>query len=229
MKYFFFDLDGTLEDSRQDMVAAACSVRAALNLAARSFEQLVPHVNRGMRELYLNCFDEYCVSPTLGVDEEKLQRVEHLYTQQYGEHIADQTRLYDGVRDVLSMAKQQGRVAVITNKPEALSTRLLTQLDVIDCVDLVVGGDTCAEAKPSALPLRYALTQLGGELSRDVIFMVGDSQGDALAGHRLGVWTVWCQWGYLSQPPTQPPAQLTAATPYDLKEIFTSTSRPFST
>lgn len=220
MNFFFFDLDGTLEDSRLDMVAAAQHVRSQLNLAARTYEQLVPHVNRGMRELYINCFNDYCLKSDSVVDEDKLSEVESLYVKRYGSQIAVHTRLYSGIHDVLTQIKPNGRIAVITNKPEALSVRLLEALNVSHLVDLVVGGDTCSEAKPSALPLKHALVTLGGHAERDVVFMVGDSQGDALAGERAGVHSVWCAWGYQSSAPTQPAPKHIAITPQDLIEIF---------
>ncbi len=45
------DLDGTLEDSRADMVAAARKVRSALGLPVRADAQLAPWENAGMDRL----------------------------------------------------------------------------------------------------------------------------------------------------------------------------------
>ncbi|MEN9529977.1 MAG: hypothetical protein RI932_1850 [Pseudomonadota bacterium] len=223
MKFFFFDLDGTLEDSRKDMVAAAQAVRKQLNLTERGFDSLVPHVNRGMRELYVNCFDDHVMLPGGNLSEEKLAQVESLYVENYGRNIAVHTQLYTGIKEVLQKAKQMGRVAVITNKPEALSKKLLEALDVLGHVDLVVGGDTCSEAKPSPVPLRHALSALGGSPETDEVFMIGDSQGDAVAGSACGVATVWCAWGYQGQAPTNPAPLYSADKPSDLLEIFNRT------
>lgn len=220
--YFFFDLDGTLEDSRRDMVHAAQRVRSHLSLEPRSFDELVPHVNRGMRELYINCFRDFCLDASGEINEEKVSTVESLYVEHYGNEIAVHTQLYPGIREVLSQIKKHGRIAVITNKPESLSHRLLEALQLSHLIDLVVGGDTCPEAKPSAVPLQHALNQLGGTAERDAVFMIGDSQGDALAGARAGVHSVWCAWGYQSSAPTQPAPQHIATTPQDLIEIFES-------
>lgn len=222
MNYYFFDLDGTLEDSRQDMVRAAQKVRAKLGLPERNFDALVPHVNKGMRELYLNCFDDYVATSEGGISSEKLSQIEAFYVQQYGDHIAVHTVLYSGIREILQHAKKTGRTAVITNKPESLSKKLLESLGIAQFIDLVVGGDTCAEAKPSALPLQHALKTLGGSVESDRVFMIGDSQGDAKAGRDCGARAVWCAWGYQSQPPTQPAPHHVASTPKDLFEIFNS-------
>lgn len=217
MNFFFFDLDGTLEDSREDMVAAAQFVRKSLGLSFRDFQTLVPHVNRGMRELYLNCFDDFVVETgAQTIDENKLNQIQKLYEERYGEQIAERTQLYPGIREVLADARQRGRVAVITNKPEHLSVRLLKALDVDQWVDLVVGGDTCSEAKPSPVPLRFALERLGGQVTKDQVFMIGDSQGDARAGALFGATTIWCGWGYQAHQPTDPAPEKSFATPQDL-------------
>lgn len=221
MKFFFFDLDGTLEDSRKDMVAAAAHVRQSLGLTTREFSALVPHVNKGMRELYLNCFDDFINDARAPeAREEKILTVQKHYEQRYADFIAVETKLYAGIRTALEDARSLGRVAVITNKPEHLSIRLLESLGVLSLIDLVVGGDTCHEAKPSPVPLRFALEKLGGDIARDQVFMVGDSQGDARAGSLCGAQTVWCAWGYQSDAPTQPAPQHIAARPDDLRQIF---------
>ncbi len=221
MNFFFFDLDGTLEDSRKDMVSAALHVRSQLGLKPRDFDALVPHVNRGMRELYLNCFEDFIEQGSLPEEtEKKILQVQNLYEARYGEYIAVETRLYSGISAALEDAKSLGRLAVITNKPEHLSVRLLESLKILPLIDLVVGGDTCAEAKPSPVPLRYALETLGGALPRDNVFMIGDSQGDSRAGSLCGAQTVWCAWGYQASAPTDPAPLHIASTPQDLGKIF---------
>lgn len=220
MNFFFFDLDGTLEDSRNDMVASAQYVRAELGLLPRSFEELVPHVNKGMRELYLNCFNDYVTQNQGHIDTLKLAETERLYLRNYENNIAVHTKLYPGIENLLRSGQKYGRIAVITNKPESLSKKLLASLGIARFVDLVVGGDTCSEAKPSPVPLKYALDTLGGNRKTDNIFMIGDSQGDAKAGEAFGVATVWCGWGYQAQAPSQPPARYAAQSPHDLFEIL---------
>jgi phosphoglycolate phosphatase len=59
MNFFFFDLDGTLEDSRIDMANAVNMVRESVNLELRDVNVLKENVNKGMHELYMNCFDIY--------------------------------------------------------------------------------------------------------------------------------------------------------------------------
>src|SRR5262249_2953719 len=92
------DLDGTLEDSRADMVAAARKVRAALGLPPRIDAELVPFVNGGMDRLYRSCFDDYLAQ---GDGERRYLTVRDAYNAEYLAHVADETRLYAGIADAL--------------------------------------------------------------------------------------------------------------------------------
>src|SRR5688500_9803592 len=92
------DLDGTLEDSRSDMVAAARKVRAALDLPARADAELAPWVNAGMDRLYCACFDDYLAA---GEERQRYASVREAYEAEYLAHVADETRLYAGIAAAL--------------------------------------------------------------------------------------------------------------------------------
>ncbi|WDT80842.1 MAG: hypothetical protein MPW14_03405 [Candidatus Manganitrophus sp.] len=53
------DLDGTLEDSRRDMISVVHRLREALGLPRRTDDAILPWVNKGMEQLYRACFDDY--------------------------------------------------------------------------------------------------------------------------------------------------------------------------
>ncbi|MBI3622351.1 MAG: HAD hydrolase-like protein, partial [Nitrospirae bacterium] len=112
MRLIALDLDGTLEDSRRDMVAAARRVRAQLHLPARPDEALLPWVNKGMDQLYRACFDDY-----LQADDSRVADVRRLYEDDYFAHVAVDTRLYDGVAPAIGQLAAMGTLACVTNKP----------------------------------------------------------------------------------------------------------------
>lgn len=198
MTIIALDLDGTLEDSRADMVAAVQRVRADFGLPRRASEGFLEHVNRGMPHLYAHCFAEYLD----GDDGARLSAVRAAYTADYSAHIDDQTRLYDGIEEALGVLAEIGRLALVTNKPEALSDQLLRALGVRDFFGAVLGGDSCATAKPTPAPLAEAVRRLGGASD---VFMVGDSAGDVACGTAFGAKTIWCAWGYKDAPgPIEP-------------------------
>ena len=194
MNLFALDLDGTLEDSRQDMVEAILRVRSDLKLPRRPPEDFWAHVNRGMAHLYEVGFEE--IWRQSDDDDPYLEEVRQRFCRDYEANIANHTRLYDGIASALEALDHLGALAVVTNKPEHLSCALLEALGIRHFFQAIIGGDTCAEAKPSALPLAEATRRT--EASQTV--MIGDSGGDIRCARNFGCPIIWCAWGYNESP-----------------------------
>jgi phosphoglycolate phosphatase len=211
-RFIGLDLDGTLEDSRADMVAAARRVRAELGLPPREDALLRPHVNAGMEQLYRACFDDFLAG---GDAAARIADVQARYEADYLAHVADETRLYDGIDAALRALAPLGTLACITNKPERISRALLEVLGVGALFSTVVGGDTCAEAKPHPVMLRAAIERSGTRPER--VFMIGDSAADQKLAAAFGARFLWCAWGYVSALDV-PEADI-ARTPADLARL----------
>ncbi len=217
MKLIGLDLDGTLEDSRDDMVAAARRVRAQLALPVREDAALRPWVNAGMDQLYRQCFDDFlAVSADTGADRYRI--VQRAYDAEYLANVAVHTRLYEGVADALHALAELGTLACITNKPEQISRALLAELGVGALFATVVGGDSCADCKPNPIMLRSAAERCGLDPAHRPSFMIGDTAGDIKLGRAFGATTVWCAWGYSDGPGDTP--DHVASTPRELAQIL---------
>jgi len=214
MTLIALDLDGTLEDSRADMVAAVERVRAALGLPVRSASELRPFVNAGMDTLYRACFDDF-----LANGHARYEQVRAAYEADYLAHVADQTRLYEGIAEALASLAAHGRLACVTNKPERISRALLAALGVGARFAAVIGGDTCPHAKPNPIMLAAAVRAAGFEVEPDRAFMIGDTTADVHMGKAYGATTIWCAWGYADAPGEAPDFE--ARTPADLVELVT--------
>lgn len=212
MSLIGLDLDGTLEDSRADMAASVHRVRAGLGLAPRADEAVLPFVNRGMDALYRACFDDFLDGKDSGLEE-----IRNRYEDDYLANVARETRLYPGVREALEALAGLGRLAVVTNKPERISRRLLEALEVGAYFSAVVGGDSCSKPKPDPMVLEAAARLCGLKTGRDAAVMIGDSAGDIQMARAFGAAAVWCAWGYAEQPGLEPdriartPGELPAA------------------
>jgi phosphoglycolate phosphatase len=205
MTLIALDLDGTLVDSRADMTAAVHRTRKALGLPARTDEAVTPHVNKGMDQLYRACFDDHL---SAGGD---IEAIRGAYEADYLAHAADETRFYEGIPQALKDLSELGTLAVVTNKPEAVSRRLLDLLGAGELIRTIVGGDTCGVVKPDPLMLRTAAARTG---SSGPAAMIGDTAADIKMGRSFGARTVWCAWGYAAEPGETPDA--VAAAPKDL-------------
>lgn len=175
-----FDLDGTLIDSTADLVASGNWLRVREGLAALEPGRVTSYVGDGVEALVRRLLER----PEGGVQEDIEAFMHH-----YREHCLDATHLHTGVAATLEALQARGYVmAVVTNKPERVSRRILNGLGVEQRFGSVVGGDTCANKKPHPEPLLKACADLGIEPVRTL--MVGDSRVDVEAGHNAGMASV---------------------------------------
>lgn len=68
----------------------------------------------------------------------------------------------------------------------------------------MIGGDTCAAAKPDPLLLKEAAQRAGFDPKKGRAAMIGDTGADIKMGRAFGAVTVWCAWGYIDQPDEPP-------------------------
>ncbi|MBI4586411.1 MAG: HAD-IA family hydrolase [Planctomycetes bacterium] len=103
----------------------------------------------------------------------------------YAEHLLDHTVLYPGVAEALRRLRDRGAaLAVVSNKPQLHSDKILAGLGVRPFFQAVVGGDALPVTKPDPAPLLLALEILWGR--PETAWMVGDSGNDLLAGRKAG-------------------------------------------
>lgn len=187
-----FDLDGTLTDSVADLAAAANAMRARLGLPELPQEVVQSYVGDGISVLVHRALTG---DKTGQAEDALLEQGLDIFIRYYAEHIADATRTYPETETALAMLrKMELPLAVITNKSEVLSVKLLNELNIGQYFSLVVGGDTLPQRKPSPEPLRHAARVLGVEPEQ--MLMVGDSHNDMLAAKAAGCPCVGVEFGY---------------------------------
>jgi phosphoglycolate phosphatase len=186
---YLFDLDGTLIDTAGD-------IGAALNhaLTDAGFEGVTDALTRhwvghGARAL---------IEQALAAQSRSGAAVEPLvdaFIDYYQRNIADHSRPYPAVVEALDALRERGaRLAVVTNKREALTRPLLDALDLAGRFDCIVGGDTAARPKPAADPALLACRLL--DLQPGDVLFVGDSETDVACARAAGIDVVCVPDGY---------------------------------
>ncbi len=206
----FFDLDGTLEDSRQDMALSINRVRSAKSLAELPLEEARSLVNRGMDPLVQAAF------PEIIQNEVDLKRIRAQYEEDYLAHVTDHTALYPGIAEAVRALCEKGKLIVYTNKPERISRELLRRLGILECFAAIIGGDSFPESKPSPIPMRVTAERVGAS---GRAWMTGDTAADMNAALNFGAEAVWAAWGYIAEQP-EPRSRFKATSPADLTTII---------
>lgn len=183
-----FDLDGTLFDSAADIAEAVNRTLAELDYPPEEETLIRSWIGDGARVLIERALRH--AGSTLTVD-----AVMDGFMRHYGDCLLLHARLYPGVRDTLQALQAQGvPMALCTNKPQRFVQPLLQARGLDGCFAALVGGDTLAERKPSALPLLHLCAQFG--VAPRQALMVGDSAVDAQAAQAAGVPLVLVSYGY---------------------------------
>jgi len=175
------DLDGTLADTSDDLLAAANACFRAMgagDMLGTGDRLTAFHGGRAMLRLGFSRLD--------GVDE---ARVDDWYPRLlafYADAIDTHTRLYPGAVDAIEALRAAGHaVAVCTNKPAALAEDLLQRLGVRGMFGAMVGSDTLAVRKPDPAPYVLAVERAGGAVARSML--VGDTETDLKTARAAGV------------------------------------------
>ncbi len=88
---------------------------------------------------------------------------------------------------------------MVTNKHERFARPLIDALGLGTRAAVLVGGDTCARAKPFPDPLIFAAQRLQVDPSNALY--VGDDQRDVQAAHAAGMPVLVAGYGYLGDGP----------------------------
>ncbi len=190
-----FDLDGTLVDSNRDLAPALNHALATLRRAPIAPDATVKLIGGGARRML-----ERAVELTGGLPPpEDFEAAFAALLGHYEAHIADHTVPYPGCLETLDALAARGcRLAVVTNKVERLSVKLLEALGLAGRFDAIIGGDTLGpgRSKPAPDMIEAAIARCGG----GAFAMVGDSTFDVLAARNAGVPVVALSFGYNDVP-----------------------------
>ena len=192
MRLLIFDLDGTLVDSKQDLINSVNASRVFMGREVLPDALIASYVGRGAPALLRSAMGE-------DVAQEDVDRALEFFLGYYREHMLDFTRLYGGVAQSLDRLHAAGiPMAILTNKPVRFSELMIERLGLAQHFLRVYGGNSFEQKKPHPIGIETLLAETGA--ARDGSIMIGDSAVDIRTARNAGVMSCGVLYGF--QPET---------------------------
>ena len=183
-----FDLDGTLIDSKLDLANSVNAARAHLGLGALDLPAISECVGYGAPVLIRKALGDQA-------SEAQVARALTFFLEYYRHHALDSTRFYPGVRESLERLHAAGKhLAILTNKPEAISRRIVDGLRVGGLFFRVYGGDSFAAKKPDPGGIEQLMRE--ARAGHAATIMVGDTAVDVETARNAGVRACGVRFGF---------------------------------
>jgi phosphoglycolate phosphatase len=216
IRLLVFDLDGTLIDSRLDLIH---SINAMLRHFAR------PELPGELIATYVGDGAPALVQRALGdsIDEALFQSALDYFLGYYRIHKLDHTTVYAGVPEALthlaaSSNGMQRQMAILSNKPVNPSRDIVRALGLGDFFVQIYGGNSFATKKPDPLGVQTILDETGAAPAEAI--MIGDSSIDVLTGRNAGLWTCGVTYGFAPQTLKEAPPDVLVEAPHELGDLF---------
>ena len=222
IKLVIFDLDGTLIDSRLDLVH---SVNAAIRHIGK------PELPEHLIASYVGDGAPALIQRALGgetVDEALIRKGLEFFLTYYRDHKLDHTTVYEGIKAALSQVRNSGNgvprmMAVLTNKPVNPSRAIVEALGLKPFFSQVYGGNSFETKKPDPEGARKLLSESG--VGPEQAAIVGDSHTDIETGHNAGLWTVGVTYGFAPQTLMDAHPDVLVDTPAEVGAVFAENIR----
>jgi len=188
-----FDLDGTLVDSRPDIATAVNRLRAGLALPPLDLEAVGGLMGEGSRTLVRRALADAPAAVRAAANAD-FDRLHARYLEHYAAVCTVATRPYDGVEELLAGCTRRWPLALLTNKPIAMTRALVDHFGWGTLFRAVVGGDSLPYRKPDGRGLLGIAAGLA--VAPAATLLVGDSRIDAETAQAAGSAFIWVEWGY---------------------------------
>ena len=214
LKLLIFDLDGTLIDSRLDLIST-------VNAMLRKFDR--PELPGDVVASYVGDGAPMLVRRALGdpSDESLFKEALDFFLAYYRVHKLDHTHVYDGIKEALTSIadhKTSPKMAILSNKPVNPSRAIVEALGLSEFFVSVYGGNSFETKKPDPFGAHVLLKE--NQVKPDETVLIGDSSIDMLTARNAGLWSCGVTYGFAPQTLAIADPDVTIDHPHELAELF---------
>jgi len=186
VRALIFDLDGTLIDSKQDLIRSVNAMLVETGREPLHEDTVSSYIGHGAPRLVARALGN-------GATEEECERALRFFLAHYDAHKLDTTRAYPGVTEAL-LELRDFPMAVLTNKPVRASSKILEGLGLASFFRAAYGGNSFETKKPDPLGAKKILEELGAAPAQALI--VGDSEVDVQTARNTGTLAAAVNYGF---------------------------------
>lgn len=191
LKAVFFDLDGTLLDTADDLGHALNHVRREQGLDDLPQTVIRQEVSNGATALIKLGFGP--------LSDEALLPLRQRLLDMYLQHIALHTRPFDGIVELIqNLAEHNIAWGIVTNKPQIYTAELMRHFEFATPPCATVSPDHVGVGKPNPAALLYACR--AARCAPEEAIYVGDHLRDIQCGHNAGMPTIAVGYGFTADP-----------------------------
>jgi phosphoglycolate phosphatase len=198
VRALIFDLDGTLIDSRRDLIYSVNAMLLEMGREELHEDTISGYIGHGAPQLIGRALSD-------GATEEERERALKFFLGYYEEHKMDTTCAYPGVPEALERLREFP-MAILTNKPVRISRRILEALGLAKYFRSVYGGNSFETKKPDPLGAHTILREFSA--APHEAMLIGDSEVDVQTARNAGTLAAAVNYGFGTHDRVAHPADI---------------------
>ena len=187
IRLIIFDFDGTLGDTRRNIVTTMQMTIEELHLPNRSEEECAATIGLPLAGCFRTLFPD--------IQEELIPRCAETYRRFFNENLKTiHPEAFPGVVETLAILHQKGfKLTIASSRSRNSLTELTRKMGIADYISYILGADDVKEAKPKPEPVLKTLADMHFDAGEALV--VGDMAVDILMGAHAGARTCGVTWG----------------------------------
>ncbi|RJP22195.1 MAG: HAD family hydrolase [Candidatus Omnitrophota bacterium] len=208
----FFDLDGTLIDSRSSILKSAQYALSKFHIYEENLDRFTDFLGPPLQITFRKYFHE---------QNDKIQQAVDYYREYYSKYAMAENVVFDGIPDLLLQLKnQQKKMVVATIKLQSIAVQSLMHVNLHNRFDMVIGSNADGSLSTKTEIIQHVLSLLPKYKPWKAV-MVGDCAQDVYAAHENAIDSIAITYGFDSDENLrQARPTFTAHSVYELREIL---------